>query len=188
MESTIVAPAGVGTWLEILPVFGDAAGLQCLRPCGEQSWRLPYRGGRAVQELVLARLAGADLDPAVVHSTSWRQERDGAVLLSHLAVLRTASGVAPPLEPWPVRRRELARGTAVDATAFVDVGQVVEHALRHLAWLADDDEAVRLALCPGWLERLADYRPEPFRMFAARPGALTAASGRPGLGDGTPAH
>jgi hypothetical protein len=39
----------------------------------------------------------------------------------------------------------------------------VEHALRHMAWLAQDDAAVRAALSPGWLAVLAGYVPEPFR-------------------------
>jgi hypothetical protein len=44
---------------------------------------------------------------------------------------------------------------------------VVEHALRHLAWLAAEDEAVRASLDASWVGRLAGYRPEPFRVFAS---------------------
>jgi hypothetical protein len=40
---------------------------------------------------------------------------------------------------------------------------VVEHALRHVAWLAQDDDAVKAALSPSWLAALAGYVPEPFR-------------------------
>jgi hypothetical protein len=41
--------------------------------------------------------------------------------------------------------------------------QVVEHALRHLAWLAEDDPVVREELSPAWRAALATYVPEPFR-------------------------
>jgi hypothetical protein len=39
----------------------------------------------------------------------------------------------------------------------------MEHALRHLAWLAVDDPAVSAELPRGWKVALADYVPEPFR-------------------------
>ncbi len=45
---------------------------------------------------------------------------------------------------------------------------MVEHALRHLRWLLDDDEVVRQALS-DWAPALEDYQPEPFRAFGAEP-------------------
>ena len=45
---------------------------------------------------------------------------------------------------------------------------MIEHALRHLRWLLDDDEVVRRAL-PDWAPALEDYQPEPFRAFGAEP-------------------
>ena len=81
----------------------------------------------------------------------------------------------PPAEPrrvWPDVRRalpprngaaELARNTSADAATEIATAQVVEHALRHVAWLAQDDEAVQAALSPAWLAVLANYVPEPFR-------------------------
>jgi hypothetical protein len=47
---------------------------------------------------------------------------------------------------------------------------VVEHGLRHLAWLVHEDEAIHDALAP-WAEALADYGPEPFRAFGHDPAA-----------------
>lgn len=150
------------TWLEILPVLPDD-GLWCLRPVGCESWRTPWDGG-PVRRAVARRLAGAGLRAAVVHSTSWRQERD-AVLLTHLAVLPSGSGVAPGFERWRVRRRALARGTAGWPPPEIEVERVVEHALRHLAWLDGEDPAVRAALEPAWRRGVRGYRPEPFRVF-----------------------
>ena len=48
------------------------------------------------------------------------------------------------------------------------MAQVLEHALRHLAWLIEDDPAIAAAL-PGWSAMLEGYGPEPFRAFD-RPG------------------
>ena len=47
--------------------------------------------------------------------------------------------------------------------AVVASDQVVEHALRHLAWLAEDDPVVRRELSDEWREALHAYVPEPFR-------------------------
>ena len=41
--------------------------------------------------------------------------------------------------------------------------QVLEHGLRHLAWLVEDDEVVRSTLGDEWKAVLAGYAPEPFR-------------------------
>lgn len=39
----------------------------------------------------------------------------------------------------------------------------MEHGLRHLAWLARDDEVVRATLSDQWRAVLDGYVPEPFR-------------------------
>jgi hypothetical protein len=40
---------------------------------------------------------------------------------------------------------------------------VIEHGLRHLAWLVQDDPAVAQALPAPWHDLLGGYVPEPFR-------------------------
>ncbi len=74
----------------------------------------------------------------------------------------------PHLTEEPVNRGNLARGERLAAPTNIDVDAVVEHALRHLRWLLDDDEVVRDAL-PDWPAALEDYRPEPFRAFVTGP-------------------
>jgi hypothetical protein len=161
-------PAGPAlTWLEILPVLHDGGAIRCLRPRRQASWRVPHDGG-PVARSVSRELAGAGLRAVVVHSTSWRQECE-AVLLTHLAVLLSGTVPGPEFELRRVRRRELARGGATRPPDAVDVDQVLEHALRHLAWLQLDDRAVRAALEPAWTDRLHGYRPEPFRVFENPP-------------------
>lgn len=168
-----IAPAETGTLLEILPVFHDALGPCCLRPRGAPSWRVPLAGSGDVQAALLGHLGAAGIEALVVHSTSWRQEAGGAVLLTHLAVVRPP-GDRDGFEHWRPRRRRPARGSAVAPPTAIDMEQVVEHALRHLAWLAADDEAIRTALDPAWRQRLTVYRPEPFSDLTRAPG------GRPG--------
>ena len=56
----------------------------------------------------------------------------------------------------PVGRVDLARGGATTAPAAIGTAQVVEHGLRHLAWLAEDDPVVAARLDDPWRQALAD--------------------------------
>jgi len=110
---------------------------------------------------VVARLAGNLMgEPLLIHSTSWRRAR-GSVILSFVVVNRDDQ--SPELPGVPVVRAELARGGATSAAPAIGHAQVLEHALRHLAWLAQDDEVVRTTLSDEWREVLAGFVPEPFR-------------------------
>ncbi|MEO8744470.1 MAG: hypothetical protein ABI334_02735 [Candidatus Dormiibacterota bacterium] len=62
----------------------------------------------------------------------------------------------------PVGRSELARGGAMAPPSAIGVAAVLEHALRHLAWLVHDDPAIATALS-SWKTALAQFAPEPFR-------------------------
>lgn len=102
--------------------------------------------------------------PIVMHSTSWRHE-DGCVVLTFLAVVEGRS--APRDGTWvPVRRARLARGEPDEAPDETRSAQVLEHAMRHLAWLVDDDPQVAGVLPDGWAEVLRAYAPQPFHGHA----------------------
>jgi hypothetical protein len=62
-----------------------------------------------------------------------------------------------------VGRAELARSEATAAPRDIATSAVVEHGLRHLAWLVVDDPVVAAELPSAWHAVLADYVPEPFR-------------------------
>jgi hypothetical protein len=98
--------------------------------------------------------------PLLVHSTSWRRDR-GAVILSFVVVIDEA--LVDGMASSPIGRSELARSEATAAPKSIDHEQVVEHGLRHMAWLAVDDPVVAAELPPGWRDALAGYVPEPFR-------------------------
>ena len=97
-----------------------------------------------------------------MHSTSWRHDR-GRLVLTYLAALEDPGDPPEGFEAAPVRRADLARGSATGPPPAIGVEAVVEHALRHLAWLLGDDPAIRRTLGPEWSRLLATYQPEPFR-------------------------
>ncbi len=72
-------------------------------------------------------------------------------------------GQAPEMVGIPVRRADLARSAATHAPVVIAHQQVLEHGLRHLAWLVKDDEIVRSLLSEQWRLVLAEYVPEPFQ-------------------------
>lgn len=102
------------------------------------------------------------LSPLVVHSTSWRYV-DGSVVLTYLLVCEPPERLPrESLDFRTVGRTELARGDATTPPISIGVDAVLEHALRHLAWLLKDDAAIAAAL-PSWADLLRRYPPEPFR-------------------------
>lgn len=132
-------------------------------PCGPDPWFIEVAADDDPMEVVTrfsSNLMGA---PLLVHSTSWRRAR-GAVVLSFVVV--NAEGQAPELAGLPVDRMDLARAGTTSAPAAIAAGQVLEHGLRHLSWLAKEDPAVRSALNDEWHQVLANYLPEPFRHLA----------------------
>jgi hypothetical protein len=129
-------------------------------PCGPEPWYMEVGAADDPVEVV-ARLARNLMgEPLLVHSTSWRRAR-GSVILSFVVV--NHDGQAPELAGLPIGRAELARSGATHAAAAIAHQQVLEHGLRHLAWLVKDDETVRAVLSEGWTRVLAAYTPEPFR-------------------------
>jgi len=83
------------------------------------------------------------------------------VILSFVVVIRPE--LVGDMASIPIERAELARSEATAAPRDIAVSAVVEHGLRHLAWLAMDDPVVAAELPDGWRPLLADYVPEPFR-------------------------
>jgi hypothetical protein len=69
------------------------------------------------------------------------------------------------MDSRPVLRAKLARSGATRAPEAIGSSQVLEHGLRHLSWLAQDDPVVSKRLSREWKDALASYVPEPFRGF-----------------------
>jgi hypothetical protein len=145
---------------EILVLALVAGELVLTGACGAAPWYVEVGQGADPMDVVAAITRLNLGEPAVVHSTSWRQARGGVVLTFVVVV---DAGAVGTLATVAVERHELARGAATMAPRDVSARSVIEHGLRHLAWLARDDAAVAQALPPGWLAALGGYVPEPFR-------------------------
>jgi hypothetical protein len=68
-----------------------------------------------------------------------------------------SEGTQPP-ESWKLEEIEhaaLVRGGATTPPPVIGVGQVLEHALRHLAWLVNEDAEIAAQL-PDWRDILTD--------------------------------
>ena len=129
-------------------------------PCGPDPWYIEVTAEDDPVEVVSRLARNLMGQPVLVHSTSWRRAR-GAVVLSFVVV--NADNQALHLAGIPISRIELARSDATSAARTIVTAQVLEHGLRHLAWLAREDPVVIATLNDGWKRVLADYRPEPFR-------------------------
>lgn len=145
---------------EVFVVRMRGGRLELTGPCGPAAWYIESHGDDDPMEVVKRLSTHLMGPPLLVHSTSWRRA-PGGVILSFLVVV--GEGQATELDSVPIGRTELARNSATEAATSIATSHVVEHALRHVAWLAQDDKAVRAALSPAWLTALAAYVPEPFR-------------------------
>jgi len=156
--------------IEVLPVALHDDAIVAFRPGHAESFIVGWPAGARPDEVAARSMQRLGLAPIVLHSTSWRHSGD-EVVLTYLAVVSPVAGPPPSWETIPVERAELARGDATGPPVSIGVVQVIEHGLRHLAWLVRDDPVIAATL-PEWRERLAGYIPEPFRAFgpAAGPG------------------
>jgi class 3 adenylate cyclase/CRP-like cAMP-binding protein/tetratricopeptide (TPR) repeat protein len=154
-----------GTVIEVLPVFLKNGEIWWLRPSAGTSLQVEGSGSAHPGDAVVSALAEHGVLPVAVHSTSWRFER-GRLVVTYLAVLDESDPSVDGFQSAEVRRRDLARGSAFAPPPTIEIDHVVEHALRHLAWLGRDDPVIRELLHGGWFRALESYEPEPFRSLA----------------------
>ena len=145
---------------EVFVFWLDDAGIQLTGPDGPQAWHLQLGPTEHPVEVVDRIVRDVVGPPTLVHSTSWRRDRD-AVILSFVVVIPPE--LVGSMASVPIGRAELARSEATAAPHDIAVEAVVEHGLRHLAWLVEDDPVVAAELPAPWRPILAAYVPEPFR-------------------------
>ena len=145
---------------EVFVVWLNTDHLELTGPCGAAPWLIEL--GETEHPLAAVERVVRDVvgPPLLLHSTSWRRDR-ASVILSFVAVIE--AGLVDGMESAPIDRTELARSSATAAPVTIDYRQVVEHGLRHMAWLAHDDRVVAETLPDDWRTVLAAYVPEPFR-------------------------
>ena len=145
---------------EVFVLWRDGDQIALTGPCCAAGWFLEVGSDEDPMAVVSAAVRRVIGEPLVVHSTSWRRSR-GAVVLTFVVVIPAA--LVSAMASAPVGRVDLARGGATEAPTAIATAAVIEHALRHLAWLIRDDPAVAERLADGWAQALGDHVPEPFR-------------------------
>jgi hypothetical protein len=145
---------------EVFVVWLAGDHIELTGPCGAAPWLIEVGVADHPVDIVTRIVGDVIGDPRLVHSTSWRRER-GAVILSFVAVIDRK--LVGSMASVPIERAALARGRAAAAPREIATTQVVEHGLRHMAWLAVDDPVVAAGLPAGWRTILETYVPEPFR-------------------------
>lgn len=147
---------------EVFVVWNDDDHLELTGPCGAAPWILELGATDHPVEVVDRIVRDVLGPPLLVHSTSWRRDRD-AVILSFVVVIDRR--LVGDMESRPIERAELARSEATAAPRDIGTAAVVEHGLRHMAWLVRDDPVVAATLDDRWRGLLAAYVPEPFRVL-----------------------
>lgn len=145
---------------EVFVVWLAGDHLELTGPCGAAPWLLELGATDHPVEVVTRIVRDVIGEPLLVHSTSWRRDRE-AVILSFVVVIDAE--LVGSMASLPIARSDLARGDATAAPREIATTQVVEHGLRHMAWLVQDDPVVAAGLPTGWRTLLAEYVPEPFR-------------------------
>lgn len=145
---------------EIFMVWLNGDRLELTGPDGAAPWLMELGAAEHPVEVVDRIVRDVVGTPILLHSTSWRRDKEAVVLSFLVAIGPDQRG---SMESRPVGRSELARSEATAAPSAIGSDQVLEHALRHLAWLVQDDPVVARELPVGWREALTAYVPEPFR-------------------------
>ena len=145
---------------EVFVVWLHDDRIELTGPCGSAPWLLEIGAAEHPVDVVSRIVREVIGEPLLVHSTSWRRDRE-AVILSFVVVID--GSLVGSMDSAPIDRAVLARSEATAAPREIAHAQVVEHGLRHLAWLAHDDPVVAEELPNAWVRALAGYVPEPFR-------------------------
>jgi hypothetical protein len=145
---------------EVFVVWLNGDHLELTGPDGPMAWLIELGATDHPVEVVDRIVRDVVGSPLLVHSTSWRRDRD-AVILSFVVVI--GRELVDGMASLPIERAALARSAATAAPQDIATTAVVEHGLRHLAWLVQDDPVVRAELPAAWIPLLAAYVPEPFR-------------------------
>ena len=166
LSEALWSPDFVMQAIEILPVMLQQGRLWSLRPEHAGSFIVAWPAGARPEEIAAQAIVQLGMEPFVLHSTSWRHA-DKEVVLTYIAVVPPGSVPPPSWQIVDVERSELARGGATAPPSAIGVTQVQEHALRHLAWLRQDDPTIA-SLLDDWSHVLSDYIPEPFRALGGQ--------------------
>ena len=120
--------------IEVLPVLLREGRLWSMRLDHAGSFVVGWPTGTRPEEVAAQALVQLGMEPVVLQSTSWRHA-DTEVVLTYIAVVPPDSVPPPSWRIVDVAHTDLARGDATAPPSSIDILQVQEHALRHLARL-----------------------------------------------------
>jgi hypothetical protein len=160
-------------WIELWPLAADESGIWLLS--GVDAWRPSVSVAADTEphsevELLLAE-HGALALTALLHSTSWRVDGP-ALVVTYTAVLCVDS---PVRASWPAAlpvSAEVAHAVGPALThgptepptpRYIDV---LRHAIRHLAFLQQNDATASTAFPEPWLGHLNRIRPAIAQMYS----------------------
>jgi hypothetical protein len=130
-RTTNPRPASVSLEVFIVAPAADSETIRYVRRITQLS------NGSSDPDTVARGLTSGIAKPAILHSTSWRWEKDGTIILTYLAYCEDAEfrGVEPVPLPW----NRLAPAAATDPqrprpTVILEE-DVISHGLRHLSFL-----------------------------------------------------
>jgi len=164
-----------GTVCEILPVTLESKQVAFLRrPLDSQrsSWMVPHQPGMHPNDTVLQHVAaffGEVFEPeaSIVHSTSWRYDRQrGQLILTYLVVLPQRAwmrlwAAAGRIHMERIGAIEKVQGDNLFPPQHMQRDAVLAHALDHLALLSRDDRGIQAVLVPEWMGILQKRLPQP---------------------------
>lgn len=157
--------------LEVFPVFLSEGRPYVLVPRDTQSWQFPLQNSGHAHDLVRCTLVSNTLEPEVIHSTSWRQNRE-KLLITYLVVVHNPEKIPKGFNALPAVQSGLVRGEATAPPQNIPTQAVIHHAFQHLAWLYQTDAIIRDTLSESWREVLRPFQPQPFKSFESSPGKM----------------
>jgi len=187
-----------GTFCEILLVTLESNQVAFLRrPLDGQaaSWLVPHQPDMHPNDTVLQHVTaffGEVFEPeaSIVHSTSWRYDRQmGRLILTYLVVLPQRTWMCNWAATGRMRMErigaiEKVQGDNLFPPQHMKRDAVLAHALDHLALLSRDDRGIQAVLTPEWMGILQTRLPKPagFVQFAAfeRGQAMNGSDAKPG--------
>ena len=119
------------------------------------------RYGRDPDSVILSHLAatGHAGEPRFVHSTSWRYEVDGSLVLTYLALVDAGVAEEAGLRPLgePTTSLPVSGSPVRPRPREIREEQVIAHGLRHLAFLEREGQVITDQVGPqagAWLQGL----------------------------------
>lgn len=166
----------MSTLVELWPLAADDTAIWLIS--GDHpwvSWQIPADGEPHFTAEQLASSEENGIEFGLLHSTSWRVDGHGHILLTYVGIVPTSREYVRTRWPGalpvsPDLAQEVGRPlthAANEPPTPRDI-DVLMHALRHLRFLKETDESARSAMSPAWLRHLNAFEPALSGLYTDR--------------------